>query len=57
MYDLHLPIGGLLYGHCAFITAINGAKYPETCFHNPGQPQCFPNTSASDPDNDGIDEQ
>jgi phospholipase C len=31
---------------------INGAKYPEYCFHKPNQTGCFPGTYPMDPDND-----
>jgi len=31
---------------------IQGAKYGETCFHNPNQTGCFPGTYPMDPDND-----
>jgi hypothetical protein len=38
-------------------TPIAGAKYPTSCFINPGSPSCFGTNYPADPDNDDIDPQ
>ena len=38
-------------------TPITEAKYPTSCFLNPGSTSCFGASYPADPDDDGIDPQ
>jgi len=42
-------------GNLHAFQAINGAKYPPSCFHTPSTQGCFP-TYPVDPDNDANED-